>query len=746
MKSVHDRLPPALARDFDARLAKFKLANPGSDLSAFLASLHKDNELDTATLCEIVGTLEVELTQPAAKPDSSGSAANALGLLGRGAMGEVLLARDERLNRHVALKRILGTGKTDPVSLRRFQQEVQIMAQLDHPAIVPVYGVESGPDGVAGYAMKLVRGMTLQDYLRVAKTQTQQLGEPDEDHTLAARLDVFLQVCNAVHYAHTRGVIHRDLKPANIMIGAFGEVLVMDWGIARLIGRGPEMSSDEEAPADASSTMVGMAIGTPSYMSPEQANGGNSNLDGRSDQYTLGIILQEVVSLGRALSGKNPSQVLWRSAQGERDPFVHAVEGESIPRELVAIVARATQLEPAQRYADVDALADDVRRYLRDEEVLAAPDRLVQRATRFIAKNRTATLGVVLVLVVALFVGVGVTVAGAATVVEGLRYRAAVREEGLQRISTAVATRARTVDAKLQRYEYLLSGLAFAATHALRTEPPGGVHFVTPDTRASDPAVVVSPVYHDSITVDVPIIWRTPDTADASFAASAPRLAGLDHELVRVLLASHSDATELLPRADYTALVAQKGVPVVWAYVALDDGTMVSVPGAGGYPADYDPRAQTWYKNARARRTVAWDPAGTDDSDTAAIGLLVSAATGLWHGDQFLGVAGLDVSVHYVVDEMLAMPGLGAPVDTWLVDDRGQTIATSTALTETPPFPYATAFAAENGAVSGAMEVEDPSGTKLVAWSRLAAVDWTFVVVGSSEALLGASSAAVTAR
>lgn len=733
-----DLLPAAIAADFDARLTAWRTANPGGDVAGFLASLHASGKLSTERLCALIGALDVEVANGV-----GGSEARELGVLGRGAMGEVVLARDERLNRHVAVKRMLGGAQRDPEDDRRFQQEVQIMAQLDHPAIVPVYGIETGADGLSAYAMKLIRGETLAEYLASIIKNYRAGREPDEDHALPARLNVFLQVCNAIHYAHTRGVIHRDLKPSNIMIGAFGEVLVLDWGIARLIGRGPEVQPAEGGPAntavDASGTMIGRAIGTPSYMSPEQANGGNATLDGRSDQYALGLILHEIVSLQRAITGKNSAHVMFRAMNGERDPLEHAVENVAIPRELAAIVAKATSARPEDRYADVDALADDVRRYLRDDAVLAAPDGLRQRLARWIARHREATLGVVFGLVLLVMAVIGVGAVATWGLVETHRYRAAVRQEALTGVVTGVSAQASRIDDGFQGYEALLTGLEYATEYALRVEPPADARPYAPADLTTSGTVRKSTAYFAEISPVHAMVWRSPGASGPALKHRAAQLASLEPELARVVFASGPPAVAHLGPSEQQALLVDRGLPMIWAYVTTEDGLMVAFPGALDYPGDYEPRDESWYKSALGRHRVAWDPAGRDASDKAAVGMLVSATTGVWEGDRCVGVAAIDIAIGHILDDLLAPPGLAVPVDTWLVDDHGRTIATSTARDgDPPPFPFPGVLAAAaSGRAAGSIEVDDPHGTLLVTWAHLGALNWTYAVVGPEVGLLG---------
>jgi serine/threonine protein kinase len=323
-----------------------------------------------------------------------------VGVAGRGGMGTVHVARDVDLRRHVALKELGDDVAHDRTARARFVREVQVTAQLDHPYIVPVYSLEVATGGRPAYAMKLVEGRTFSQLIADTRAAHERKSALDDDLLLAARLEHFLKVCDALAYAHVRGVVHRDLKPANLMLGRHNEVYVMDWGICRLIGAQPV-----EGPAQAADPLVdlgrvgetafGSIVGTPLYMSPEQAPGRHADLDARSDQCALGLILFELVTLARPFNGRTVVDILQQAAAGARAPVTHAF-GEAIPIELVAIVERATASDPARRYPSVEDLADDLRRFLRGEAVVARPDTHWQKAVRTVARHRQAAAVVVL--------------------------------------------------------------------------------------------------------------------------------------------------------------------------------------------------------------------------------------------------------------------------------------------------------------------------------------------------------------
>ena len=332
-----------------------------------------------------------------------------LGPLGRGGVGEVLVVRERDLGRRVALKRLLPHVVGDREVLSRFYREAQITAQLEHPGIPPVYRLEKGGGEIA-YTMKLVRGETLKALLRTAADAVEEHGRLPPNLSLAARLRMFVRACEAVFYAHQRGFMHRDLKPSNLMLGRFGEVYVMDWGVARRV----DDADDEDVDDDVSIagyihgdvTQLGAAIGTPAYMAPEQAEG--VPVGPAADQYALGLMLQELVTLKRGRPGAGATALLEDARLAERAPVVPMPGLPPLDAELVAIIDRACAADPEHRYASVDALAVDVQRYLDGEEVQAHPDSVVRWLERRLVAHRHLTLSALVTLAMLFFAVVSI--------------------------------------------------------------------------------------------------------------------------------------------------------------------------------------------------------------------------------------------------------------------------------------------------------------------------------------------------
>jgi eukaryotic-like serine/threonine-protein kinase len=328
-------------------------------------------------------------------PTSQGTRFRIVQLHAKGGLGEVFVARDEELNRQVALKQIQPQFADDSESRERFLREAEITGALEHPGIVPIYGLGRYADGRPFYAMRLIRGQSLRDAIKSYHRGTDERGQKSRSQrALKALLERFLAACNAVAYAHSRGVLHRDLKPANVMLGPFGETLVVDWGLARLIKRsGASMSSDEATvrPSSEIRTISGTALGTVQYMSPEQAAGKLDELGPESDVYGLGATLYTLL-VGRAPfpSPRNvPGGNLEVLDQVQRGDFPRPSDVKrDVPAALAAICLKAMALRPGARYPSPLALADDIKRWLSDEPVSAYRAPRSKRVLRWAVRHR----------------------------------------------------------------------------------------------------------------------------------------------------------------------------------------------------------------------------------------------------------------------------------------------------------------------------------------------------------------------
>jgi serine/threonine-protein kinase len=326
---------------------------------------------------------------------SSGTRFRVLHPHARGGLGQISVALDTELNREVALKQLLDQRSDDGSSRGRFVREAEITGGLEHPGIIPVYGLGHDAAGRPYYAMRLIRGDSLADAIARFHQSDQSARDPGE-RALALRglLGRLVAVCNTIEYAHSRGVLHRDLKPANVMLGSYGETLVVDWGLAKVMGRPAAESERREAgpfgpiSGDTAATKLGTAAGTPAYMSPEQAAGKLERLGPTTDVYSLGAVLYCLLTGRAPFEGSDIATVLARARRGDF-PAPRLVK-TGVPRALEAICLKAMAREPAQRYATPRALSNDVERWLADEPVTAWSEPLIRRAGRWMRHHRTA--------------------------------------------------------------------------------------------------------------------------------------------------------------------------------------------------------------------------------------------------------------------------------------------------------------------------------------------------------------------
>jgi len=291
-------------------------------------------------------------------PDLSGTGYEALEVLGRGGMATVYLALDRELRREVALKVL--KDPPNAAAVERLRREARILASLEHPGLVPVHDLGLLPDGRVFYVMRRVRGRRLDEHLKA-------------EASVPARLRLFERICDAMAFAHSKGVVHRDLKPENVMIGPFGEVLVLDFGVAKLDAEAWPDRFGPVAPESAGAvTAHGTVVGTPGYMAPEQARG--QAVDARADVYALGTILH--LMLADRLPGDPPSQ---GGAAGAR----------KVAKPLRSILARALDPEPALRYPGAREMGEDVSSFLSGLPVAAHREGPVERLTRLAVKYKT---------------------------------------------------------------------------------------------------------------------------------------------------------------------------------------------------------------------------------------------------------------------------------------------------------------------------------------------------------------------
>jgi serine/threonine protein kinase len=323
------------------------------------------------------------LRTAASGADSASSRYLLLRELGRGGMGTVWLAQDSELDREVALKVIREAS--GPEAAERLAREARILARLEHPGIVPVHDVGRMPDGQLFYVMKRVEGERLDRHF-------------SPEAPLSDRLRLFQRLCETVAFAHAHGVVHRDLKPENVMVGPFGEVLVLDWGVAKVLGA-PDASRPHAAGSPApGETAEGTVLGTLEYMAPEQVEGRVEEVSPRTDLYALGAILY-FLAARRAPFGDRARERVAPGAARRLPVSLRRVD-PSLPKALEAIVSRAMASEAADRYACAEDLGKDIARLLDGLPVSAHRENLFERAGRLLRRHRVAATLILVYLAV----------------------------------------------------------------------------------------------------------------------------------------------------------------------------------------------------------------------------------------------------------------------------------------------------------------------------------------------------------
>ncbi len=307
-----------------------------------------------------------------------------------GGLGKVFLAVHQEFNRRVALKEIKGHYANDPEFRARFLMEARITGNLEHPGIVPVYSLGQYQDGRPYYVMRFIQGDSLTEAIE-AFHQTRPVDSTTDSLQLRKLLGRFIDVCEAIEYAHSRGVLHRDLKPGNIMLGRYGETLVVDWGLAKTIGRAEAAPAEESvlyvpSEGDSQPTQLGTAVGTLPFMSPEQAQGKHNELGPASDVYSLGATLYCLLTGCTPFTGKDRELLRQQVIRGEY-PSPRSIKAE-IPRALEAICQKAMARLATDRYPSSQHLAADIERWLADEPVEASPETPFQRFSRWTRRHR----------------------------------------------------------------------------------------------------------------------------------------------------------------------------------------------------------------------------------------------------------------------------------------------------------------------------------------------------------------------
>ena len=672
--------------------------------------------------------------------DASGPRYDILRPLGAGGMGEVVAARDARLGRTVAIKRVLPGRKNDPDVLRRFSIEAQVCAQLEHPNIVPVYEVET-EDGRPGFTMRLVGDRTLAGYLVECRSPA---FAGHESHALPARLRFVLEVADALRYAHAKGIVHRDIKPANIVIGEHGELYLLDWGIAKIVANAEATESLVlDATTEGMNTVVGETLGSATYMPPEQALGEVDAHSPQSDQFSLGLVLQELVTLVPPREGEQVQRII-AAADAQRLPMHQDANGAAVPRALMAIVDRATQLRPEDRYPSVQEFALDVQRFLDGAPVSVHREGLARRVWRRLSERPALSLGVGLGSLVAALLGAVLTLA----MLVGAQATAAREATRMRDLSSNVVQHSEAIDSRFARAAELVEGVAMAATTLHEADSP--IDGPVPYGAAGQLAETSEPRFDDLIDVpgyDFPIsfarsMFHYPETAEEEPLRRHMRVMHpLARELRGAWLRSLDEEAVAWPESRQRAVFEAGEVPLWAIYVAFEDGLMLSYPGWEPLSDGFDARGRPWYTHVVERSGIRF---GNPYIDAAGGALILPCNRALRSTTgELVGVAGGD----YMLDDLASMMRIAEPG--WrrstLVDAEGRELVNTDQRGMRLEVDPTDQESAETGTPLPAELLatvrEDRSGwwrdgDELVVFDALEEPGWTFVAHFDAEAAL----------
>lgn len=540
-----------------------------------------------------------------------------LGKFAEGGFSTVHVAQDRNLRRFVAIK----TLRPEVRARDSFISEAKTIAQLDHPAILPVYDLSGDDHGGLHLSMKLVDGVTLRGLIRRG------------DIPLARRLDIFLRVCDAITYAHARNIIHGDLKPDNIVCGDFGEVYVVDWGLSQ------KCAPDGYAKAR-------KVCGTLRYMAPETRDCGM--LGKLSEVYTLGVILREVA-------------------------------GVDVDRALGAIIDKAARKAPEDRYPAVEALADDLRRYLAGEPTTALPDNALTRFARWAIRRRKECVAGVLAV---LFICAALTAAAIFRQLQTTR-EAHEMSRCFDYMNNRTATVAAHLDTTALQIQEQLSALARICAYLLEHNPGSDAWqsaFRPPlaEIGKTEAGMFYSPYYKRLTAMSYGLYTLAPDADKEKCVGFMRQISPALRKMRNIVLGSVGGYN--FAPAEYERLqmaYLYDGAPVRSVFIGTADGLKILYPWRGTHPRDTDPRKREWYKSAMTRRGPAW---GKPYMDFASVsGLSIPCSMPIIGFDGTLrGVVGLDLSLNKLTERILSRGNIGDYViGKAVINRRGEEVFSS---------------------------------------------------------------------
>ena len=584
-----------------------------------------------------------------------------------GVQGIIRSAFDKSLKRNIVVKSLKVDEDEENAHQDEsfFVSEARIMAQLDHPSIIPLYGLHSGTESKLHLAMKHIHGKTLKQYLAdiVSLYKRDGIEKFDEERSIATRIEYLIKVCEAIDYAHCKGVVHRDLKPENIMIGNYGEAYVMDWGLACLVK--PEKFSGDEIGAHEKNELVG----TPCYIAPELIKG--ESCSSQSDVFSLGMILFEIVTLQRAVDGKTIKDVLKNIINQHYNPFKHRFPQKKLSQDLESIIDKAIADPLSHRYKSAKDMAKDLRLYLMNKETSARPDNVFRRYMRVMINHKLITSFVVVLIIL-----------GFATSNTYSLYRQyaliieqKAREDMLSAFQANVSHNANKMERIFFYLKTQLKDTAYRAGRVLSSK----VHdsqkvyknkdFLNKNTAPVDYSY--APAYDIKISLDHTVFKPGPGTALADKLNK--RVVGLQARFKYAMFTSCPDF-EQKTQSFIKKVINNQGAPLIWVYMGLKNGSILSFPGSP-YGDNYDPRKRPWFKSAfQHKEKLIWSEPYLDSSG---INIVISCMQCVFDGNNnFLGVMAMDISFDYIQKSLFGRQLLKDAKE-YLIDKKGRVIISS---------------------------------------------------------------------
>ncbi|NOY74244.1 MAG: protein kinase [Kiritimatiellaeota bacterium] len=660
--------------------------------------------------------------------------------IAEGGQGIIQVARDNFLKRSVAVKSLKTELLENDQVVENFVTEAKITSQLEHPAIIPLHSINSsdGGDGLH-IAMKMIRGKNLREILDDTvlkckeRRRTGNLRAMTHEF-LKERLEDLVKVCDAVAFAHSKGVYHRDIKPSNIMIGEFHEVYVMDWGIASL-------SEDESGKGGGGEDEKPQIDGTPGFIAPEVVVGGRHTAS--SDQYALGIILFEMATMAPAITGDNVKEIFEKTRDARLEPLIHRFPRCGISNDLKAIIRKATATNPDNRYAYVSDFATDIRRFLAGDELDARPDNPPRKISRWMSKHRglAATMTLSFLLLCA-----GIAIFALVKRNQVIR-ETKKRSLALSSLQALVESRAHVIDKHYFHIVHFLDRFVWEAKGCLLEEPktnrpPLFIDYKRFSADAGDASVSLetSKVYGLPISLSFGSVKAPPSLPSSEKATKyySEILSPLVPLMFRLLV--YSDPSDF-PKNDTEARkhALSVGYPIAWIYLGLPNGLMFNFPGHSELPNSYDPRKRKWYKDALTSDKLVWS---NPYKDAFGRGLVVSASKSVrGTKGEILGVAGIDTTFDYILT-VLMNPGKQSAswsVARYILDSEGKVLISSSlkdaekkddsSSLEFPPFPYIKIYSLLERGNSGQFEIEEDGVQRLVVYAPVQTMGWHFVEI-----------------